>query len=106
MSLRKTFAANVKLFRKEKNLTQAQLAEKCDIATNYMGEIEKEKKFPSVDVIEGLAAALEIQPYILFYERRDENSDDRQLKIKWKQEEKEQISQEISEAVRKILGRH
>lgn len=107
MTLRKTFAFNLRLFRKKKKFTQAQLAEKCDIATNYVGEMEKEKKFPSADVIEKLASALDVRPYILFYEAGDSNSDDnKNFLIKWEHEEKERILEEIFEAVKRILEKH
>ena len=43
-----------------------QLAEKCNISTNYLSEIETGKKFPSVEMIEILAKNLSIQPYMLF----------------------------------------
>ena len=48
MALRNTFTENLKFYRKKTGLSQQQLAEKCDIATNYLSEIERGQKFPSV----------------------------------------------------------
>jgi transcriptional regulator with XRE-family HTH domain len=43
-----------------------QLAELCDSSTGYIGEIESGKRFPSVNMIERLAKALDIESYFLF----------------------------------------
>lgn len=106
-TLRKIFAENVKFYRKQSKLTQAQLAEKCGIATNYLGEIEQEKKFPSVEVIEAIAAELGIPEYILFI-RESEISQSAQnaISLKFTQKKKELICTEISDAVTKILEKY
>ena len=66
MTLRTTFSENIRIYRKRLGLSQQQLAEMCEIVPNYVSEIEKAKKFPSVDMIERIAEALKIQPYMLF----------------------------------------
>jgi transcriptional regulator with XRE-family HTH domain len=48
-------------------LTQEKLSEKADISTHYLAMVELAKKFPSAVMLERLAAALEIEPYELFY---------------------------------------
>jgi len=58
--------ANLKGFRKSRNISQEKLAEICGTELNYIAEIEKGKKFPSLDMIEKIAAALEIESYYLF----------------------------------------
>ena len=57
--------------RKKNNLTQMQLAEKCNTSTSYIGEIEIGKKFPSVEMISNISEALEIRPFELFMEESD-----------------------------------
>ncbi|MDR0524790.1 MAG: helix-turn-helix domain-containing protein [Spirochaetaceae bacterium] len=47
-------------------ITQAQLAERVNTSTNYIALIETEKKFPSLEMLERIAAALEINPPALF----------------------------------------
>lgn len=42
------------------------LAERCDTAASYIGEIEIGRKFPSVEMIEKIAGALNIEAYRLF----------------------------------------
>jgi len=44
------------------------LAEMCSTSTSYIGQIEIGNRFPSLELIEKIAFALEIKPYTLFYE--------------------------------------
>lgn len=59
-------AYNIKKCRKTKGLTQEQLAEKAQTSTNYLGSIETGKKYPSPQMIDKLAKALDINPLELF----------------------------------------
>ena len=59
-------AKNMKSYRLALGFTQAYLAEKIDTSTNYIGLIEKRKRFPSPEMIERIAAALGIEPKELF----------------------------------------
>lgn len=70
MSLRTVFIENLKFYRKNSGLNQQQLAEKCDIATNYLSEIERGQKFPSIEMIERLCDALHIPAYALFMDEK------------------------------------
>ena len=49
------------------------LASKCGTSTAYIGQIEIGNRFPSMDMIEKIAKALQIKPFILFIE--EQNSD-------------------------------
>jgi transcriptional regulator with XRE-family HTH domain len=66
-SIREVLARNLKMNRLKLGLTQEKLAEKADISTNYLAMVELARKFPSADMLERLAATLEIEPYELFY---------------------------------------
>ncbi len=68
MSLRTVFSENLKFFRNQSGLSQQQMAEKCDIATNYISEIERGLKFPSVEMIERIANVLQVPAYLFFLE--------------------------------------
>jgi transcriptional regulator with XRE-family HTH domain len=59
-------AENLKTYRHALGLSQANLAEKVDAATNYIGMIETENRFPSAEMLDRLAAALGIDPSELF----------------------------------------
>jgi len=59
-NLKKLLAFNIKQSRIKLGLTQAKLAEKADVSTQYVAMIELGRKFPSLDLLERLSAALEI----------------------------------------------
>lgn len=66
MSLEKTVIDNIKRIRKEKGITQEQLAEACNTATSYIGLMEIYKNVPKLSTIERIAEALDVEPQILF----------------------------------------
>lgn len=66
MDLQNIFIANMRRIRREKNITQEQLAEKCGTDTAYIGQIETNKRFPSITFIEKIAGALKVESYTLF----------------------------------------
>ena len=66
INIRTVLAVNMKARRKELNLSQAELAEKIGTSPNYISKIEAEKQFPSVQMIEQLAGALQCDSVDLF----------------------------------------
>jgi transcriptional regulator with XRE-family HTH domain len=71
MDLKQIFIANLRKFRNEKGISQMKLAELCNTATNYIGEIEIGRRFPSLPLIEKIGGALEVKPYRFFMEEPD-----------------------------------
>ena len=65
-SLRALLAHNIKQRRRILGITQANLAEKVGTSTHYIGQIELENKFPTPEMLERIAAALEIDSPQLF----------------------------------------
>ena len=65
-SLRDILAGNLKAFRHKSGLSQAKLAEKAGISTQYIAMIELSRQFPTPEVIERIAKALEIEAHELF----------------------------------------
>jgi transcriptional regulator with XRE-family HTH domain len=59
-------ALNMRHNRQLLGLSQAKLAEKIGTATNYISKIESEKQFPSVEMLEKIATALNIDNAELF----------------------------------------
>ena len=59
-------ADNMRLYRKLAHLTKEQLAERVETSTNYIGTIKTGKKFPSPQMIDRIASALNIDPLQLF----------------------------------------
>lgn len=56
---------NIKYYRKQKKFSQQTLAEKSDISTSYVAEIELGRRHPSLHTLLKLATALEIETYQL-----------------------------------------
>jgi len=54
--------------RQRLGMTQAELAEKADISTNFVAMIELKHKFPSPEILERIAAALGVETSALFSE--------------------------------------
>ena len=65
-SLREILASNLKAFRHKSDLSQAKLAEKAGISTQFLAMIELSRQFPTPEVLERIAEALEIKPHELF----------------------------------------
>jgi transcriptional regulator with XRE-family HTH domain len=65
-SLRKQFGNTVKALRLSSGISQEAFADKCGFARSYMSRIERGTANPSLDAIEMLADALEIEVKVLF----------------------------------------
>lgn len=52
---------NLKKIRKEKQLTQVELAEKAKISSNYYARIERDEENPSLEVLKDIAKALKVK---------------------------------------------
>ena len=64
--VQKCLAMNIKRYRKKLNFTQEQLAERAKTSTTYIGTIEIGQKFPSPQMIERIADALNVDSLKLF----------------------------------------
>jgi len=86
------------------------LAEYCDTATSYIGDIEIGRRFPSIDMIEKIAGVLKIEPYHFFknnIENNDESDTDilfPQLPNSMKKQIKTQIKTQIDQSASDIIG--
>jgi len=76
--IRAIFGKNVKFHRNRRNWSQADLAEYANISINFIGDIERGKKWPHPDTLTKLAEALEIKVYELFLEEDMEINQDNQ----------------------------
>ena len=63
--LEKIVQDNIQYFRNELEWTQEKLAEKAGLSKIYLAEIESHKRKPSIPMMEKLAKALRIEPYLL-----------------------------------------
>ena len=60
------FSYNMKKYRKKSGLTQEKLAEIIGTETSYIGQLEINYGKPSMDMVEKIAKALNIEPFRLF----------------------------------------
>jgi transcriptional regulator with XRE-family HTH domain len=65
-NLRALLAGNIKKRREVLGISQAKLAEKVGTSTQYIGQIEQQNKFPSSEMLEKIAIALEFDSSDLF----------------------------------------
>jgi transcriptional regulator with XRE-family HTH domain len=65
-NIRDILANNLKENRRKCGYSQAKLAEKAGISTQYIAMIELSRQFPTPDVLEQIATALGIEAYELF----------------------------------------
>jgi len=90
--IREIFARNLRENRRKCGLSQEMLAEKADISTQYLAMMEIARKFPTSEVLERLAEAVNINVYELFLV---EHSPRQELEL---------LRQDIMREMKKTLG--
>ena len=73
MNALKVFAKNLRKYRNERGLSQEAFAEKVGLHRTYISTVEREKRNISLDNIQKIADALEIDTYKLFLEEKCSN---------------------------------
>lgn len=66
MTLRQTFARNLRNIRKARGLSQEELAHQADLDRTYISALERSVYAASIDVIEKIADVLNVGPPELF----------------------------------------
>ena len=70
-SIQEILNANLKRLRKQKGLSQEQFAEFCGISVSYLAHIEAGDNLPSLDLVQKIVNACQVQPFELFLEQDD-----------------------------------
>ena len=70
MSLIHIFATNVHKYRTEKGLSQEALADLAGLHRTYISAIERERRNISINNIENIAAALDVEPFVLLQNKK------------------------------------
>ena len=68
MRLAHRFGQNVRRIRLERGLSQEALADELPLAVTYVGQIERGRRNPTLEVVEKFAAALSVDPIELLLE--------------------------------------
>jgi len=99
-NIRDILAYNMKENRKKCSLSQAKLAEKANVTTQYIAMIEVSRKFPTPEMLDRLAKALEIETYQLFTVPPSPDDVMEQLRMSIVKD----IDQVIADAVKKAIA--
>ncbi len=68
MDIVKVFGTNVKRYRQEMGISQEAFAEKCGLHRTYISAIECYRRSISLENVQRIADALEVETYKLFLE--------------------------------------
>ena len=66
MTLREIVARNLRQIRHAKGLSQEELADRAGINRNYVGMLERSEHAATVDMLDQLAIALDVDPAVMF----------------------------------------
>ena len=76
MDIIKVFGSHVKAYRQRIGLSQEAFAEKCGMHRTYISAIECFRRSISLENIQKIADALEIEPYQLLLENRENDQNE------------------------------
>ena len=74
MDILKVYGTNVRYYRNKKGVTQEKFGEMCNLHRTYISDIERFNRSISLENIQKIADALEIDTYKLFLENIEEES--------------------------------
>jgi transcriptional regulator with XRE-family HTH domain len=94
-SLRSLLSSNIKKRRKYLGISQAVLAEKVNTSPHYIAQIEQKNRFPTPEMLERIAFALEIDSFDLFSAGPLQAEDIQQFQ--------EGIKADIEERIKKLI---
>jgi len=100
-NLREIFAHNLKKKRRNCGFSQAKLAEMINVSTHHIATIETARNYPTLDLVERMANALNIEIYELFINPLSPPEEMERLY----QTVAKNIEQVVAEAVEKALNR-
>ncbi|AYM83977.1 helix-turn-helix transcriptional regulator [Agrobacterium tumefaciens] len=72
MKLTAVFARNLRLCRRASGLSQERLAEYAGLDRNYIGKLEREESSPTLETVEALSLAMQIDVEQLIQRHRSQ----------------------------------
>lgn len=72
--IREIFRKNLRYYRLKNKLTQEDLAEKVDLTDKYISDLERGEFSPSLEKLDKIAEAFDIETYKLLKEENDVNN--------------------------------
>ena len=98
-SIREVLAKNIKEYRRKYGFSQDKLAELAGISSQYLATVETCRKFPTPEVLERLAEALEIEPHELFTVDPSPQNELEQLRREIKNDIKNAFGERLEQAI-------
>ena len=99
----KCFIENLKYYRKLKGISQAQLAEICDVSNGTIGNIECGITKPSFDLIIQISTALSVEPESLFHSNESLPKQENQYSDIFSKEQLKKIKTVLNSSIPHIL---
>jgi transcriptional regulator with XRE-family HTH domain len=99
METQALFGSRIRSIRDAANLSREVVAERSDINANYLGEIERGEKWPSLEVIQRLSVALKVST-AAFFEFESEEVDPSLLQATLQNLLAKRSTEELQEALR------
>ena len=93
------FGSRIRSIREAADLSRETAAERAGTGANYLGEVERGEKFPTLEMIERIATALEVSPSA-FFEYEAEEIDNHLLILKIQQILSRLKTDQLQEALR------
>ena len=70
MDIKKLFGANLRKYRKERDLSQEELAEKADVSVKHIGALESGSSFVSAELLQTFCSILNVPPNFCFADEK------------------------------------
>ncbi|MBR5965563.1 MAG: helix-turn-helix transcriptional regulator [Treponema sp.] len=70
MDIKKLFGANLRKYRKERSLSQEELAEKAGVSVKHIGALESGSSFVSAELLQTFCSVLGVQPNLFFSDEK------------------------------------
>jgi transcriptional regulator with XRE-family HTH domain len=93
------FVQNLRKHRRKCGLTQEQLAEKVNVSTHHIGMIELSRNNPTLELVDRIAAALNIKTYELFIDPLAPNEEFERLRLEIREDMKQLLDETLEKAL-------
>jgi len=106
IDIKEIFAENLRKIRRKKGLTQEKLAEKANMSLQYLALLEIARKFPSGEMLERLANALDIETYELLAVAPSPQNELEQLRKEIKDDIKNAFGERLEQAITNVIKQY
>ena len=98
--LQEIFVKNLKEKRQKSGLSQAKFAEEVNVSTHHIGMIEQSRNYPTLELLERIANALDIEIYELFIDPLSPNTKFERLRQEIKGDTRQLLDEFLEKAIK------